>query len=82
MIAGALIENGAALQTELPASMLGDWMDHVDRTLRASFTKTLIDTWRTYGIDVFEHLKERELRSPHLIGKQLKQYCEMLVQLE
>jgi len=76
--AAELIENVAALQTELPASMLGDWMDHVDRTLRASFPKTLIDTWRTYGIDVFEHLKERELRSPHLIGKQLKQYCEML----
>jgi hypothetical protein len=64
--AAELVEKVAALQAALPESMLDDWLDHLDRMLRASFPEALIATWREHGINVFEHLKARELRPPHL----------------
>ncbi len=64
--AAELVEKVAALQAELPESLLDDWLDHLDRMFRASFPETLIATWREHGINVLEHLKARELRPPHL----------------
>jgi hypothetical protein len=76
--AAELIEKVAALQAALPKSMLDDWIDHLDRMFRASFPKTLITTWRTHRLDVFAHLREPELRSPHLSDRQRARYFEVL----
>lgn len=76
--AAELVEQVAALQAALPELMLDDWLDHLDRMLRASFPETLIATWRTHRLDVFAHLREPELRSPHLTDKQRARYFEVL----
>jgi hypothetical protein len=76
--AAELIEKVAALQTALPAAMLDDWLDHLDRMFRASFPEGLISTWRAHDLDVFEHLREPELRSTHLTDKQRARYFEVL----
>jgi len=76
--AAELVEKVAALQATLHKSMLDDWIDHLDRMLRASFPEGLIATWRTHHLDVFAHLQKKELRSPHLAGKQLTRYREVL----
>ena len=76
--AAELVEKVAALQAALPESMLDDWLDHLDRMFRASFPETLIATWRTHRLDVFAHLREPELRSPHLTDKQRARYFEVL----
>mgnify|MGYP006901971692 FL=1 len=68
----------AALQAALPESMIDDWIDHLDRMFRASFPETLIATWRAHRLDVFAHLREPELRSPHLTDKQRARYFEVL----
>ena len=76
--AAELVEKVAALQAALPESMLDDWLDHLDRMFRASFPKALIATWRAHHIDVFSHLRQPELRSPHLTDKQRARYFEVL----
>jgi hypothetical protein len=76
--AAELVEKVAALQAALPESMLDDWLDHLDRMFRASFPETLIATWRTHRLDVFAHLREPELRSPHLTERQRARYFEVL----
>lgn len=76
--AAELVEKVAALQAALPEPMLDDWIDHLDRMFRASFPETLIATWRAHRIDVFAHLREPELRSPHLTDKQRARYFEVL----
>ncbi|PTL79234.1 hypothetical protein [Vitiosangium sp. GDMCC 1.1324] len=76
--AAELVEKVAALQSALPESMLDDWLDHLDRMFRASFPEALITTWRTHRLDVFVHLREPELRSPHLTDKQRARYFEVL----
>ncbi|MDP2323218.1 MAG: hypothetical protein Q8N51_04220 [Gammaproteobacteria bacterium] len=76
--AAELVEKVAALQAALPESMLDDWLDHLDRMFRASFPGPLIATWRTYRLDVFAHLRQPELRSPHLTDKQRARYFEVL----
>lgn len=76
--AAELVEKVAALQAALPESMIDDWIDHLDRMLRASFPETLIATWRAHRLDVFAHLREPELRSPHLTDKQRARYFEVL----
>ncbi|WP_375757292.1 hypothetical protein [Corallococcus exercitus] len=76
--AAELVEEVAALQAALPKSMLDDWLDHLDRMFRASFPEDLIATWRTHRINVFVHLREPELRSPHLTDKQRARYFEVL----
>ena len=76
--AAELIERVAALQAALPESMLDDWLDHLDRMFRASFPEALIAAWRTHRLDVFAHLREPELRSPHLTDKQRARYFEVL----
>ena len=76
--AAELVEQVAALQAALPESMLDDWLDHLDRMFRASFPETLIATWQTHRLDVFAHLREPELRSPHLSVKQRVRYFEVL----
>jgi hypothetical protein len=76
--AAELVEKVAALQTALPESMLDDWVDHLDRMFRASFPETLIATWRTHRLDVFAHLRDPELRSPHMTDKQRTRYIEVL----
>lgn len=76
--AAELVEEVAALQVALPESMLDDWLDHLDRMFRASFPEPLIATWRMHRIDVFAHLREPELRSPHLTDKQRGRYLEVL----
>lgn len=76
--AAELVEKVAALQAALPESMLDDWLDHLDRMFRASFPEPLIATWRTHRLDVFAHLREPELRSPHLTDKQRIRYFEVL----
>jgi hypothetical protein len=76
--AAELVEKVAALQAALPESMLDDWLDHLDRMFRASFPEPLIATWRTHRLDVFAHLREPELRSPHLTDKQRVRYFEVL----
>jgi hypothetical protein len=76
--AAELVEKVAALQAALPESMLDDWLDHLDRMLRASFPESLIATWRVHRLDVFAHLREPELRSPHLSDKQRTRYFEVL----
>jgi hypothetical protein len=76
--AAELVEKVASLQTALPESMLDDWLDHLDRMFRASFPETLIATWRAHRLDVFSHLREPELRSPHLSDKQRARYFEVL----
>ena len=45
---------------------------------RASFPEPLIATWRTHQLNVFAHLREPELRSPHLSDKQRVRYFEVL----
>ena len=76
--AAELVEKVAARQAALPESMLDDWLDHLDRMFRASFPEPLIATWRTHRLDVFAHLREPELRSPHLTDKQRVRYFEVL----
>jgi hypothetical protein len=76
--AAELGEKVAALQSSLPAAMLDDWLDHLDRMFRASFPEALISAWRTHRLDIFAHLREPELRSPHLTEKQRVRYCEVL----
>lgn len=76
--AAELVERVAALQAALPESMLDDWLDHLDRMFRASFPEPLIATWRAHRLDVFAHLREPELRSPHLTDKQRGRYFEVL----
>lgn len=76
--AAELVEKVAALQAALPEAMLDDWLDHLDRMFRASFPETLIATWRAHRLDVFAHLREPELRSPHLTDKQRARYFEVL----
>jgi hypothetical protein len=76
--AAELVEKVAALQTSLPAAMLDDWLDHLDRMFRASFPEALISAWRTHHLDIFAHLREPELRSPLLTEKQRVKYCEVL----
>lgn len=72
--AAELVERVAALQASLPESMLDDWIDHLDRIFRASFPAMLIATWSKYNINVFEHLKARELRSPHLADERTQRF--------
>lgn len=76
--AAELVEKVAALQATLPEQMLDDWIDHLDRMFRASFPETLIAIWRAHRLDVFAHLREPELRSPHLSDKQRARYFEVL----
>lgn len=76
--AAELVEKVAALQTALPESMLDDWLDHLDRLFLASFPDALITAWRTHRLDVFAHLREPELRSPHLTDEQQVRYFEIL----
>lgn len=76
--AAELVEKVAALQAALPELMLDDWLDHLDRMFRASFPETLIATWRTHRLNIFEHLREPELRSPHLTDKQRDRYFKVL----
>jgi hypothetical protein len=76
--AAEFVEKVAALQAVLPESMLDDWLDHLDRMFRASFPETFIATWRAHHLDVFAHLREPELRSPHLTEKQRTRYFEVL----
>jgi hypothetical protein len=76
--AAELVEKVAALQAALPESMLDDWLDHLDRTFRASFPDSLIATWRAHRLDIFSHLREPELRSPQLNDKQRARYFEVL----
>jgi hypothetical protein len=76
--AAELVEKVAALQAALPQSMLDDWLDHLDRMFHASFPETLIATWRAHRLNIFAHLREPELRSPHLTDKQRARYFEVL----
>jgi hypothetical protein len=76
--AAELIEHVATLQRALPASMLDDWLDHLDRMLRSAFPESLIATWREYRIDIFAHLREPELRPPELTDKQRSRYFDIL----
>jgi len=76
--AAELVEKVAALQAALPKSMLDDWLDHLDRMFRASFPQSLITTWRSHRLDVFAHLREPELCSPHLTDKQRARYFNVL----
>ena len=76
--AAELVEKVAALQTSLPAPMIDDWLDHLDRMFRASFPEALISAWRTHRFDIFAHLREPELRSPLLTEKQRVRYCDVL----
>jgi hypothetical protein len=76
--AADLVEKVAALQASLPESMLDDWLDHLDRMFRASFPAMLIATWHAHRLDVFAHLREPELRAPHLTDKQRARYFEVL----
>jgi hypothetical protein len=76
--AAELIERIAALQVALPASMLDDWLDHLDRMFRASLPEELISTWREHQIDVFSHLREPELRPRQLTENQRARYFEVL----
>ncbi|RKH29100.1 hypothetical protein D7V77_06945 [Corallococcus sp. CA041A] len=76
--AAELVEQVAALQAALPESMLDDWLEHLDRMFCASFPQSLIATWRMHRLNVFEHLREPELRSPHLTDKQRARYFEIL----
>ena len=70
--AAVFVEKLAEFQAALPESKLDDWLDHLDRMFRASFPAALITTWREHGINVFEHLKARELRPPHLSDSHAK----------
>ncbi|MBK1718660.1 hypothetical protein [Thiocystis violacea] len=76
--AAELVEKVAALQSVLPESMLGDWLDHLDRMFRASFPQALIETWHTHRINIFQHLKAAELRPQYLNEKQQARYSEVL----
>lgn len=76
--AAELVERVAALQVALPESMLDDWLDHLDRMLAASFPESLITAWRAHHIDIFAHLREPEMRSPHLSAGQRARYFALL----
>lgn len=76
--AARMIEGVAALQSALPESMIDDWIDHVDRMLRASFPEHLIMTWRSHRLDVFAHLRQPELRPPGMTDRQRIRYLDVL----
>jgi hypothetical protein len=76
--AAELIEKTAALQIALPATILDDWLDHLDRMLGASFPQSLITTWRNHKLDVLLHLRAPELRPPQMSETQRTRYIEIL----
>lgn len=76
--AAELIEKVAALQATLPKQMIDDWIDHLDRMFHASFPDALIAAWRGHRINLFAHLREPQLRSPHMTQKQRIRYFNVL----
>jgi len=76
--AAELIERTAALQRTLSPDLLDDWLDHLDRTLRAGFPEELIATWRSHRIDVLAHLQAEPLRPPEMSEEQRTRYSEVL----
>ncbi len=76
--AADLIERVGALQSALPAGMLDDWLEHLDRMFRGSFPDALVATWREHRIDVFSHLRQPEFRPPEFSLKQRVRYFEAL----
>ena len=76
--AAELIEHTAALQSALPASMLDDWLEHLDRMLRATFPHSLITTWRNHKLDIFSYLRAPELRPPKMSASQRTRYIDIL----
>lgn len=76
--AGAqLLDRVAALQQALPAEMLDDWIDHLDRALHG-FPVVLVDAWRVHGVDVLEHLRARDLMPEAFSEEQRERYRELL----
>lgn len=76
--AAELIEKVAACQRALAPLMIDDWLDHLDRALRASFPESLVSTWREHGIDVLRHLRQPELSPPDMGETQRRRYCDIL----
>jgi hypothetical protein len=64
--AADLIERIAALQSTLTEPMVNDWLDHLERMLLGAFPDELLKSWRTYKINVFDHLKAAEFRPKDL----------------
>ncbi|NNM66348.1 MAG: hypothetical protein HKL99_17405 [Burkholderiales bacterium] len=79
--AAELIESIAALQSALSDPMFNDWLDHLDRMFRASFPKDLIKIWQKHGLNVFMHLKKKELCPSRWSDDQRRRYAEMLDRL-
>ncbi len=76
--AASLLEQTAALQRSLAPSLLEDWLDHIERFFHASFPKSLIDAWRSHGIDVFAHLAKPRFRPRDMSAPQGKRYDAIL----
>jgi hypothetical protein len=76
--AAELIEKISALQASLSPSMIGDWLDHLDRVFRGSFPEPVIATWRTHRIDIFAHLQDPALRPPNLTDEKQARYFDVL----
>jgi hypothetical protein len=76
--AAELIERVAALQSALPEGMFNDWLDHLDRMFRASFPKDVIETWKKHRLNIFTHLKNKELCPAKWKDDQHRRYTELL----
>jgi len=76
--AAELIERVAALQSALPEGMFNDWLDHLDRMFRASFPKDVIGTWKKHRLNIFTHLKNKELCPAKWNDVQHRHYTELL----
>ncbi|MDE2253369.1 MAG: hypothetical protein KGL42_03760 [Betaproteobacteria bacterium] len=79
--AAELIERVAALQSALPDGMFDDWLDHLDRMFRASFPKNVIENWKKHGLNIFAHLKNKELCPSSWSDEQHRCYTELLDRL-
>jgi hypothetical protein len=76
--AAELLERTAALQRRLEPNLLDEWLDHIERFFHSSFPPSLIDTWRTHGINVFTHLAEPVLRPRGMSAGQRARYASIL----
>jgi hypothetical protein len=76
--AADLIERVSALQADLPANILDDWIEHLDRMFQGSFPDALVATWRRHRINVFWHLREPEFRPVKFSSTQRDRYFKVL----
>lgn len=74
--AAELVETVAAVHDDLPATMVDDWLEHLDRIFRGSFPEKLLVAWHEQKLDVFKPLKDFPPRE--LTAEQHRRYRQLL----